>query len=349
MALGRGESEKALNILRGEKTMKLSDVLMQPALREVLDVLRHESSTAAQIALKLGVSEEVASGYLTTLSESGAAIAEDNLYTLCCEAFYLEAQQLMRYSENEVSSAADKSLCEHMCLQREESFHHAPFDREVAFYESICSGNIETVKMLSTPLCSKGYGILSHNPLRNLKYHFTISVAMIARFCINGGMTPEDAYSLSDVFIQRADECTSEEGIHMIHSDMIVAFTKRMRRMKTDKIYSKPIVRTIDYISEHLHQRIMMQELANYLSLSVAYLSRLFKLETGVTLSEYINMKKVEAASNMLQYSEYSDLQISTLLSFSSQSYFIKVFRKYTGMTPKEYKKCYRFPEWKTR
>ena len=45
----------------------------------------------------------------------------------------------------------------------------------------------------------------------------------------------------------------------------------------------------------------------------------------------------------MLQYSKFNDLEISEMLEFSSQSYFIKVFKKYTGMTPKEYKSRYRF------
>ena len=56
-----------------------------------------------------------------------------------------------------------------------------------------------------------------------------------------------------------------------------------------------------------------------------------------------INIKKVESASSMLQYSKFNDLEISEMLGFSSQSYFIKVFKKYTGMTPKEYKSRYRF------
>lgn len=236
-----------------------------------------------------------------------------------------------------------KSLCEHLCAQREETFAHAPFDREVAFYQSICSGNLETVKMLSTPLCSQGYGVLSKDPLRNLKYHLVVSVAIITRFCINGGMPPEEAYSLSDVFIQQADVCQTQEAVHAVHEEMILAFTRQMRRIKLQQ-YSKPIVKTMDYISDHLHQRILIEDVAEHLNLSVSYLSRLFKSETGMVLREYISIQKIEAATMLLQYSEYTDLEISTLLCFSSQSYFIKTFKKYVGMTPKTYKQHYRFP-----
>ncbi|MDO5558935.1 MAG: AraC family transcriptional regulator [Oscillospiraceae bacterium] len=242
---------------------------------------------------------------------------------------------------------SDKSMCEQLCSQRENEFQHTPIDHEVAFYESICSGDIDAVKSLATPLCSKGYGVLSKNPLQNLKYHFTISVAMITRFCVNGGMTSEEAYSLSDAFIIKADECKEEKQVHELHKEMIVSFTDCMKKVKNSKVYSKPIVQTIDYVNGHLHQRIMIAEIADHLSLSVSYLSRLFKTETDMTLSEYINIKKVEAATDMLQFTNYSNLEISTLLCFSSQSYFIKIFRKYVGMTPKNYKKKSRFPEWK--
>lgn len=334
--------------------MNILSVLEEPVLQSILDRLAQGSCNAKQIALELHMQEAEALRQLQALEACGAVTCAAEAYSLCSDAFSQAAQQLLRYAilpeSSEASDAMEnKSLCEHLFAQREENFEHASFDREVAFYESICSGNLESVKMLSTPLCSKGYGSLSKDQLRNLKYHFTISVAMITRFCINGGMPPEAAYNLSDVFIQKADACDSQEAVHAMHAEMIAAFTKRMRHLKSSKVYSKPIVQTMDYISEHLHQRIMIQEIADHLSLSISYLSRLFKLETGMILSDYINSKKIEAATNMLQYSEYSDLEISTLLCFSSQSYFIKVFKKFMGMTPKEYKKRYRFPDWKRK
>lgn len=241
------------------------------------------------------------------------------------------------------SNSLDKSLCEQMLSQREANFTHASFDKELAFYESICSGNIKLVKMLASPLCSEGYGVLSRNPLTNLKYHLVVSVAMITRYCINSGMSPEQAYSLSDMYILKGDECRTEAEVHEVHSEMLEGFTKRMRKVKIGRIYSKPIVKAMDYISEHLHNRIMIQDVADYLDLSVSYLSRLFKSEVNMAFSEYVNLKKIEEAASMLRFTKYSDIEISNLLNFSSQSYFIKVFKKYTGVTPKVYKNNYHF------
>ena len=136
-----------------------------------------------------------------------------------------------------------------------------------------------------------------------------------------------------------------KKEIRKIHQEMLEGYTRRMQRVRNSKVYSKQIVKSIEYISEHLHNRIMLSDMAEYLQISEAYLSRLFKEETGISFSDYVNQQKVEAAANLLRYSDYTDSEISSLFSFSSQSYFIKVFRKHTGMTPKAYKKQYMMPE----
>ena len=238
-----------------------------------------------------------------------------------------------------------KKIAELLFEQREKGFERASFDREIAFYESIGAGNMEMMRFLAAPLCCEGCGTLSKDPLRNLKYHFVVLAALISRFCIRYGMTPEQAYQLSDLYIMQADECRTETEIRAIHKDMLENYTRTMQKVRNSKIYSKQIVKCIEYICEHLHHKIMLQDAAECLGISAAYLCRLFRLETGTTFNAYINQEKTKAAANLQRYSDYSDLEISHLFCFSSQSYFIKIFRKYYHMTPKEYKKRYRVPE----
>ncbi len=237
----------------------------------------------------------------------------------------------------------EKMIAEHIFSQREADFEHASFDREIAFYESICSGNMELVKLFMKPLFSEGCGLLSEDKLRNLKYHLVILAAIIARYCIKGGMTPEASYSLSDYYINKIDKAISEDELNKIHIEMIEGYTNKMRKIKLSGVYSKQIVHTIDHIMRHLHDRILLEDTAKLLKISPAYLSRLFKKETGMPFGDYVNKLKIEEAASLLLYTEYSDTEISALLGFSSQSYFIKVFRKFIGTTPKKYKKQYTF------
>ena len=94
----------------------------------------------------------------------------------------------------------------------------------------------------------------------------------------------------------------------------------------------------LDYIYDNLHTKITLEKLAEITKLSPAYLSKLFHKEVGYTVSGYIIRKRIEAAENMLKFSDHSCIDISEYLCFSSESHFIQVFKKQTGYTPKAYR-----------
>ena len=122
---------------------------------------------------------------------------------------------------------------------------------------------------------------------------------------------------------------------------MIVYFTKKMKHLKQKHVYSKAVIMSLDYVYDHLQEKITLTDIAAYLSLTPQYFSKLFRKETGITLSEYILRIRIEAAQNMLKYSKYSGSEISSYLCFSSQSHFVHCFHKVVGMTPKVYQDTY--------
>ncbi|MBE5882165.1 MAG: AraC family transcriptional regulator [Lachnospiraceae bacterium] len=234
-------------------------------------------------------------------------------------------------------------------MQREQNIVHAPYEKELRFYEQVKQGEVEEIDvwMREHPIGSgEGFGTLSDNPVNNLRYHIIVSIAMITRFCIEGGMDIETAYGLSDMYIRKADVIKEKEELVRMHRRMCVDFTQRMRRLKKETIYSKHIVLCVDYIHAHIHERITTGQLAQHCGLHVSYLSRLFKKETGVGIGDYIRNRKIEGAQNMLKYSEYSFSEIATFFAFSSQSHFVKVFRECVGVTPKEYRNQYYRMNW---
>ena len=92
-----------------------------------------------------------------------------------------------------------KKLSNTEFLNREYNISHMPYEREMAFFQSIKTGDVNETQRLFKPLNSKELGKLSDNKLRNLKYHLIITVAFITRYCIEGGMEMETAYNLSDI------------------------------------------------------------------------------------------------------------------------------------------------------
>ena len=225
-------------------------------------------------------------------------------------------------------------------LNRDLGVPHAPLLPEMDFYNSIRLGDVNKVKSLcSEPIHKKkGLGVLSDNKLQNMKYHFVVTTAMVARVCIEGGMQLSESYNMSDYYIRQADEATKIEEISELHDEMCLAYAKRMRQIAKENVFSRHVVLCMDYIYEHLDERIRMEDLCKVTGLSQGYLSRLFKNETGVSVSRFVLMKKIETARNMLKHSDYPIMWISNTLAFPSQSYFTRVFTQELGVTPKSYR-----------
>jgi len=224
---------------------------------------------------------------------------------------------------------------------RENDQKHPAFEGEMGLYTLIAEGKVDQIYEYSKDKPApddKVRGVLSENPLRNSMYHFVAMVTMITRVCIAHGLDQEIAYRMSDVFIRQADKKTTPEEVRKLQGDMIIHYASFMASQQKYRVHSKQVVKCIDYISQHLHDKISMEELAQHVQLNETYLSKLFKKEMGISVSEFIRDKKIEEACALLRYSDKSSIEIATDLGFSSHSYFISIFKKVTGMTPKEYR-----------
>ncbi len=226
--------------------------------------------------------------------------------------------------------------------------HRQPTE-EFLFYQAVTNGDVEAVRnncQQERFLDSDGVGVLSRNPVTNLKYHLVITTAMITRMCKQKGMELEQAFRMSDFYIQKLDDIHTIEGVRNLHDAMVLDYTEKMRRIRRNDTNSRHINICKEYIYSHIKERITIEDLADELGVSASYLSRLFKKETGDSVSAYIRSQKIEMAKNLLQYSDYSMIDIANRLSFSSQSHFIQQFRDATGMTPKKYRDLNHAIQW---
>ena len=180
--------------------------------------------------------------------------------------------------------------------------------------------------------------MLSKNPLRNQKNLFICSVTIAARAAIEGGLDSELAFTLSDSYIQHVEELNEIGQIASLYLKMLTDFTCRVHRLKSMN-YSNTIIKCRDYITNHIYENITLSQLSKVLSVSSNYLSEKFKKEVGMTISEFIQKEKVEEAKRLLSSTNNSILDICVSLNFTDQSYFTKIFKKVTGITPNQYRK----------
>ena len=120
-----------------------------------------------------------------------------------------------------------------------------------------------------------------------------------------------------------------------------LVLTARSAKLKNGSSYCYQVTKCMEYVYDHLHEKLMVSDIAEELGLSVQYLSKLFRTETGLTLNRYILKKKIDAACQMLKYSQYEAVDVGNFLAFSSHSHFIQKFREETGLTPKQYREKY--------
>ena len=239
---------------------------------------------------------------------------------------------------NEIS---EKKLKYMEYVHREEMIRHHTNSEEMYQYELLRAGDMQAVEEAKKMFSSNLTGHISEDRLRNYKYLFVASITLACRSAIYGGMDSERAFNISDLYILKMDGLQTVEEVKALHGDMFEFYTREMAALDKERVYSKPVVVCIDYIYNHLHEPIRTGDLAELVHMSRSYVSTVFKKETGSTVTEYVLSKRLEAARNMLRFSDYSYADISATLAFSSQSHFIRVFKENTGLTPREYRNKY--------
>ena len=140
--------------------------------------------------------------------------------------------------------------------------HREPIE-EFLFYQAVAEGDIDKVRQNCKQdrfVEEKGVGVLSRDPVMNLKYHFVITTAMITRMCRQKGMEIEQAFRLSDFYIQKLDDITTEKEVHRLHDEMVMDYTEKMRKYFCSDTNSKHINACKEYIYSHIKERITIED-----------------------------------------------------------------------------------------
>ncbi len=232
----------------------------------------------------------------------------------------------------------EKALRYQEYLSREEGRRHHTYEEESYVHSLLLAGDARAMEEHIKAVNSDRAGTVSKDPVRNRKYLTIVCIATACRTAIQAGMEAKRAYAASDLYIQRLDEMETMEEIRCLDLDAFAFYLKEIQALPKKRVFSRPISQCLDHIYNHLHQPITLQDLADLTGLNASYLSTLFKEEMGRSVSDYIMSKKMEAARNMLKYSDESYADISAILNFSSQSHFIRAFKKYNGDTPRQYR-----------
>ena len=215
---------------------------------------------------------------------------------------------------------------------------HNTLALEQALMQMISKGDVGALcEWLSHAPSVRG-GVIANDALRQLKNTFIVTATLASRAAIKGGMSAEDALSLSDEYIRKCELLSSGEQIINLQYHMVLEYTRRVERIRLGKTPSKLLMQVTNYVQHNLSKPVNVCELAKSMYISRTHLAAKFKQETGMTLTDFILIEKIEEAKRLLRYSDKSLSLIADYLGFSSQSHFTRAFKKYSGKTPREYR-----------
>lgn len=269
---------------------------------------------------------------------------EKLLQILCSVNHFLNCGERLELSELSINESVQEEMKIRTEQKRTKRLYDEPSIRphdtlnvEEAIMSIVRKGDsVALRRWLSSAPAVQG-GALAGDQLRHLKNQFIVTATLVSRAAIHGGMDAGDALSLSDAYIQRSELLSDHDSIINLQYHMLVEFTGQVEKIRLGENASRLTADVANYVRHHLSETVSVDDMAREFFMSRPYLSAKFKKETGKTLTDFILNEKTEEAKRLLRYSDKSLSSISSYLGFSSQSHFIRVFRKYAGVTPGEY------------
>lgn len=203
--------------------------------------------------------------------------------------------------------------------------------------EAVSKGQIHKADLLLTNFASFSFEQRVADPVRNIKNYCIIMNTLLRKAAERGGVHPLHLDSTSSNYAVRIEQIHSMETVPLLMSDMFRDYCLLVRKNAT-KNYSTPVQRALLYIEGNLAENLSLRTMAEVLNVSSSYLSSLFRKETGQTLTDYINRRRVRHAMHLLKTTRLQIQTVAQHCGIIDVQYFSKVFKRVAGMTPKEYR-----------
>ena len=242
-------------------------------------------------------------------------------------------------------SLMDQTLEGHLFRFREETpVPPHSYEREQEMLSCVRHGDPDRLAALPPLRVPAVQGPSVEDPFRKFLYDMIALTTLITRSAIEGGMHAETAYTLSDLYLRRLDAARSTAELVELGRRILNDFTLKVRETRDAAASqcSPPVRRCMEYVRNHLHESVSLDDAAAAAGLNAKYLSRLFLRETGRKFSSFVQLERVREAQKLLAHTDMPLQAVGATLCFSSQSYFTKVFVRYTGATPQKYREARR-------
>ena len=208
---------------------------------------------------------------------------------------------------------------------------------EKLLMEAVSQGQLHKVNAVASTVFNKGTEQRLPDSLRNRKNYLIILNTLLRKAAEYGGVDVVHINRISSSFAQQIENIFSmNESMHL-QEKMIRSYCLLVKNHSLSK-YSNLIGKSITLIYYDLTADLSLNSIAQTLNVNPSYLSSLFRKECGCTLTDYVNNRRIEHAVTLLNTTDKQIQNIAFECGIQDTNYFIKLFKKYTGLTPTGYK-----------
>ena len=249
---------------------------------------------------------------------------------------------LLNGTEDAITPLAFQDKRYNIKIQSEDISYYdvAVYEFENRLIPLIRQGRTEEVILLMRKEDAVGHAAsLGPTTIRTMKNYFISSTALISRIAIDEGLLPTVSLSLSDYYIARAEKLDNYAQIQELLYTMMTDYCGRIARVHELPSSSATVSAIVRLIDANIYEPLSTASIAETLHMSASYISHHFKKQTNKSLSQYISEQKISEGRLLLKANDLSISDIAERLNFSSQQYFQAQFKKFTGVTPQEYRR----------
>jgi len=163
-------------------------------------------------------------------------------------------------------------------------------------------------------------------------------LVLAVRAAIEGGLSSDVAYSLQGVGKQRLESCKTIPEIILLMRQTMIGIAACVQTAKEQNVQRSYIEKCRMYIGAHLNVPFTLEEMADSVGTNPSYMSRRFSQEMGMGIKKFTQSRRMDAAANLLKFSNTDISTIASYLCYPSQSHFGAVFKRHFGVTPLKYR-----------
>lgn len=162
-------------------------------------------------------------------------------------------------------------------------------------------------------------------------------IVLLSRAALEGGADIQQIFGLNYKYLIQINSFKTIEEMTFWLSKIMARFTDCVFNLTNVK-HVDVIYRAVDYVKRNYMKKITLEEVASYVYLSPSYFSKIFKEEMGRNFNSYLNHIRIEMSKRLLMDDSVVLVDVSNIVGYEDQSYFSKVFKKLTGVSPGKYR-----------